>query len=49
MKKFICGLLIGVIISSLVGAYAVNQSIAAGEAVTPATVIGVEFRQVTSD
>ena len=25
MKKFICGLLIGVIISSLVGAYAVNQ------------------------
>jgi stage V sporulation protein D (sporulation-specific penicillin-binding protein) len=31
------------------GAYAVSQSIAAGESVTPATVIGVEFRQVTSD
>ncbi len=31
------------------GAYAVNQSIAAGESVTPATVIGVEFRQATSD
>ncbi len=31
------------------GAYAVNQSIEAGEKVAPATVIGVEFRQVTSD
>lgn len=30
-------------------AYAVNQSIEAGESVAPATVIGVEFRQVTSD
>ncbi len=29
--------------------YAVNQSVAAGEIVSPATVIGVEFRQVTSD
>lgn len=29
--------------------YAVNQSVAAGEVVSPATVIGVEFRQVTSD
>ena len=35
--------------SEVSSAYAVNQSIAAGEAVTPATVIGVEFRQVTSD
>ncbi|MCC8160425.1 MAG: PASTA domain-containing protein [Oscillospiraceae bacterium] len=31
------------------GAYAVNQSTEAGEKVAPATVIGVEFRQVTSD
>lgn len=30
-------------------AYAVKQSIGAGEEVMPATVIGVEFRQVTSD
>ena len=30
-------------------AYAVSQSIEAGESVAPATVIGVEFRQVTSD
>ncbi len=30
-------------------AYAVSQSVAAGEEVAPATVIGVEFRQVTSD
>ncbi len=29
--------------------YAVKQSIEAGETVAPATVIGVEFRQVTSD
>ncbi len=29
--------------------YAVKQSIEAGESVSPATVIGVEFRQVTSD
>lgn len=29
--------------------YAVNQSVEAGEIVSPATVIGVEFRQVTSD
>ena len=29
--------------------YAVKQSIEAGERVSPATVIGVEFRQVTSD
>ena len=35
--------------SEVSSAYAVNQSIAAGEEVTPATVIGVEFRQVTSD
>ncbi|MCI8979237.1 MAG: PASTA domain-containing protein [Clostridia bacterium] len=35
--------------SEMGGAYAVNQSIAAGESVQPATVIGVEFRQVTSD
>lgn len=31
------------------GAYAVRQSVDAGESVMPATVIGVEFRQVTSD
>lgn len=31
------------------GSYAVKQSIAAGEEVSPATVIGVEFRQLTSD
>ncbi|MCD8180138.1 MAG: PASTA domain-containing protein [Firmicutes bacterium] len=31
------------------GAYAVSQSVEAGEKVSPATVIGVEFRQVTSD
>ena len=31
------------------GSYAVKQSIAAGERVSPATVIGVEFRQLTSD
>lgn len=30
-------------------AYAVGQSVAAGEKVAPATVVGVEFRQVTSD
>lgn len=30
-------------------AYAVSQSIEAGESVAPATVIGVEFRQLTSD
>lgn len=35
--------------SEVSSAYAVNQSVAAGEEVTPATVIGVEFRQVTSD
>ena len=35
--------------SEVSSAYSVNQSIAAGEEVTPATVIGVEFRQVTSD
>ena len=35
--------------SEVSSAYAVNQSIAAGEEVTPATVIGVEFRHVTSD
>ena len=35
--------------SEVSSAYAVNQSIAAGEEVTPATVIDVEFRQVTSD
>lgn len=35
--------------SEVSGAYAVNQSIEAGESVAPATVIGVEFRQVTSD
>ena len=35
--------------SEVGGAYAVNQSVAAGEKVAPATVIGVEFRQVTSD
>lgn len=29
--------------------YAVKQSIEAGESVAPATVVGVEFRQVTSD
>lgn len=31
------------------GSYAVSQSVKAGESVLPATVIGVEFRQVTSD
>ena len=31
------------------GSYAVSQSIEAGETVPPATVVGVEFRQVTSD
>lgn len=31
------------------GAYAVRQSVDAGGSVMPATVIGVEFRQVTSD
>lgn len=35
--------------SEVGGAYAVNQSVEAGEKVAPATVIGVEFRQVTSD
>ena len=35
--------------SEVGSAYAVSQSIEAGESVAPATVIGVEFRQVTSD
>ncbi len=35
--------------SEVGGSYAVSQSIEAGETVPPATVIGVEFRQVTSD
>ncbi|MCH5211190.1 MAG: PASTA domain-containing protein [Oscillospiraceae bacterium] len=35
--------------SEMTGAYAVNQSVEAGESVPPATVIGVEFRQLTSD
>lgn len=35
--------------SEMGGAYAVNQSVKAGESVLPATVIGVEFRQLTSD
>lgn len=35
--------------SEVKGAYAVKQSIEAGEQVAPATVIGVEFRQLTSD
>lgn len=35
--------------SEVKGAYAVRQSVAAGEKVAPATVIGVEFRQLTSD
>lgn len=35
--------------SEVGNAYAVNQSIEAGESVSPATVVGVEFRQVTSD
>lgn len=35
--------------SEVSSAYAVKQSIASGEEVAPATVIGVEFRQVTSD
>ena len=35
--------------SEVKGAYAVKQSIEAGEQVAPAAVIGVEFRQLTSD
>lgn len=35
--------------SEVSSAYAVNQSVPAGEEVTPASVIGVEFRQITSD
>ena len=35
--------------SEVGSAYAVSQSIEPGESVAPATVIGVEFRQVTSD
>ncbi|MBQ2663797.1 MAG: PASTA domain-containing protein [Clostridia bacterium] len=35
--------------SEVKGSYAVRQSVAAGEKVAPATVIGVEFRQLTTD
>lgn len=35
--------------SETAGSYAVKQSIEAGETVSPATVVGVEFRQLTSD
>lgn len=35
--------------SEAAGAYAVNQSIAPGEEVSPGTVVGVEFRQEASD
>ena len=35
--------------SEIKGSYAVKQSIAPGEKVAPATVIGVEFRQLTTD
>ena len=48
----LCGLnfeVIGAGHSEEKGAYAVKQSIEAGEQVAPATVIGVEFRQLTSD
>lgn len=48
----LCGLnfeVIGAGHSEEKGAYAVKQSIEPGEKVAPATVIGVEFRQLTSD
>ena len=47
-----CGLnfeVIGAGHSEVKGSYAVRQSVAAGEKVAPATVIGVEFRQLTTD
>lgn len=47
-----CGLnfeVIGAGHSEVGGAYAVKQSVEPGEKVAPATVIGVEFRQITSD
>lgn len=48
----ICGLnfeVMGAGHSEVKGSYAVRQSIAAGEKVAPATVVGVEFRQLTTD
>lgn len=36
-------------VSDSSGAYAAKQSIAAGEQVPPATIVGVEFRHTSSD